>query len=117
MTYPTNRIISAFQNAMDPEKVNEYTEVMLAEQLNHEFPAIWGFESVIEADDVNQLWFMDGHPVLQHHVGLTIWKVTDGHHRTMAAIKAELGWIEVEPDYSCFTTQEELINHYNKEII
>ena len=110
-TYPTNRIISAFENAINPHKVEEYTEIMKTLEFNHEFPPIWGFESIITEDDVNQVWFMDGKLVLKEHLGIVIWKVTDGHHRTLSAINAQLGWIEVEPDPNCFVTEEELINY------
>ena len=113
-TYPTNRIISAFENEMDWNKVNHYAEIMVYQGFNHEFPPIKGFECVIDQDDVNSnTVFMNGAPVLKENIGEKVWKVTDGHHRTFACIKAELGWIEVTKDFNTCVNEEELKEFYH----
>lgn len=115
MTYPTNRIISALCNPVDPNKVEEYAEIMRYMGLQHDFPPILGFESTIDEDDVeNGVEFMTGELVTEDHLGLEVWRVTDGHHRTLANIEAGLGWIEVEKDYNTCVTQEELDEFKNR---
>ncbi len=116
MVYPTNRIISAFCNPVDPDKVEEYAKQMKQNDLetgHNGFPPIMGFASKIDEDDIeNEVLFMTGDQVTVEHLGEDVWNVTDGHHRTSAAIEAELNYIETEVEYSCLTTEEEL-NDYN----
>lgn len=103
----TDRIISAFANPVENHKVEAYTEAFKIQMLSHDFPAISGYPVIIDDDDIGD-YFMTGEEVEEQHLGLLCWKVTDGHHRTLAAINADLPHLEVELDYSCITSQEEL---------
>lgn len=102
-----DRIMSAFENGIDQHKVEAYTEAMRVLDVCHEFPPILGFPSVIDEDDVGAL-FLTRELVEDTMIGEQIWKVTDGHHRSLAAIEAGLSHLEVELDYSCITDPAEL---------
>ncbi len=101
-TIRINRIVSAFQNAIDSDKLERYTEIMRVEMLSHSFPAIMGFPSVINEDDLGQ-YFLSGEEITEDHIGQLCWNVTDGHHRSLAAIEANLPYLETTLDYSCIT--------------
>lgn len=103
----TDRIISAFQNSIEKHKVETYTEVMQIEMLSHDFPPIEGYPVIIGDEDIGD-YFMTDEQINETHLGLLCWKVTDGHHRTLSAINANLPHLEVKLDYSCITNQEEL---------
>jgi hypothetical protein len=108
----TNRIVSAFSNSIDPIKVNEYSNIMRINDVNYGnvgFPPILGFPSIIDEDDIsNEEFRMMDFDSDDYQIGDLIWKVTDGHHRTLAAIKAGIHQLEVELDYSCITNEKEL---------
>jgi hypothetical protein len=99
---PTNRIISAFENPLDEWKVEEYTLVMDELMLSHDFPPIRGYYSKIDEGDAENpdLYFMTDEKVNETHIGEIVWMVTDGHHRTSAAIKAHLPHLCTELDQS-----------------
>lgn len=105
-----DRIISAFENIIDQDKLDLYTETMKAEMLSHDFPPILGFPTIITDDDTND-FFISGEKITEEHIGQLAWKVTDGHHRSLAAIKAGLPHLEVNLDYSCITSEEDLKQH------
>jgi len=116
--YPTNRIISAFANPVDWDVIEAYASIMKQNDLvtgHYGFPPILGFASKITEDDLDDkdLCFMTGEPVTEEHLHHEVWKVTDGHHRTNAAIKAGINFLDTEPDASCFTTEKELIKYRN----
>lgn len=102
-------IISAFANEMDEEKINQYTEVMKTEMLGHNFPAITGYPVIIDEDDVEG-WFLNGDNIAETFLGCIAWKVTDGHHRSYAAINAKLPYIETTLDYSTITNETDFKN-------
>lgn len=102
-----NLVVSAFENEMDWNKVNDYTDKMTADMMQHEFPPIKGFPSEITDEDVGGVW-MNGDEITSDDVGKKIWKVTDGHHRTIAAINSALPYIETELDYATITDEAEL---------
>lgn len=105
----TDRIISAFANPVDYRKVEDYALTMQIEMLSHSFPPIKGYPFIISEEDTETgECFMNGNPIEAEHIGQIAWKVTDGHHRTLAAIEANLPHLEVELDYSCITDQKEL---------
>lgn len=108
-TTNVNCIISAFANDMDQEKVQQYTEIMKAEMLSHNFPPIQGYPIIIEEDDLEG-WFIDGSNIPETMLGKQVWKVTDGHHRSLAAIAAKLPYLHVELDYSTITNETDLKN-------
>ena len=105
-TIKPTRIISAFQNEMDWKKVNEYTDIMTAEMLSHDFPDIQGFPYIIQEEDVGGMFLTE--EIEEEHIGQMAWKVTDGHHRSFAAIAANLPYIGVELDYSTITNEKDL---------
>ncbi len=74
----TNRIISAFQNEMDFDKVEKYTAIMKELMLSHDFPPIMGYPRIIDEDDIGEN-YLNGEPVEFYHVGQLVWMVTDGH--------------------------------------
>ncbi len=111
-TIRTNRIISAFENYMDADKIETYTEVMRSEMLGHNFPPITGHPHIISEDDLGE-YFLDGNEITEEHMGNLVWYVTDGHHRSVAAINAEIPYLEVEMDFSTFTTERDMINYRN----
>jgi hypothetical protein len=106
-TVKPNMIISAFSNPVDYDKVEIYAEIMKAEMLSHEFPPIMGYPAIIDENDIGN-YFLDGEEITEEHIGKNVWMVTDGHHRSLASIKANLPYIEVELDYSTITDPEDL---------
>jgi len=103
----TNRIISAFENDINWNKIDKYTAEMQEKMLSHDFPAILGFPSVICEDDLGKC-FLTNEEITEEHIGIFVWNVTDGHHRSISAINANIPYLEVELDYSCITVEEEL---------
>lgn len=113
-SFPTKRLMSAFANQMFPDKLEDYTRVCRLLEYSNEFPPIWGYESEITKDMIGQE-FLHGNEELDNfrtvqreHVGLTVWFVTDGHHRAMSFLNAGLDFIDVIPDRACLTTEDEL---------
>ena len=118
-TISSDYLISAFDNQMDWNKVSEYAERLIIEDIYHECPAIKGFSRILDEDDIGTSFIRDQNEDLEEvseiHLGLEVWMVTDGHHRSFAFRKAYektgiliFKWIDVEPDYSCFVTNQEL---------
>lgn len=103
----TNLIISAFANEIDYEKVDEFTKIMKVEMLSHSFPPIEGYPMIIDEDDLEG-WYIDGSNISEEDLGKVAWKVTNGHHRSIAAINAKIPYFPVELDYSCITNQNDL---------
>lgn len=102
-------IISAFANEIEDAKVEEYTAIMKAEMLSHNFPPITGFPRVIDEDDLFG-WFIDGREITEDLLGIEVWAVTDGHHRSLAAINARLPYLNTTLDYSTITNEEDFKN-------
>ena len=106
-TIKPTMIISAACNEMDSDKIETYTAAFQAEMLSHSFPAIMGFPSVIIEDDLGG-WFVDGREITEDCLGKVAWYVTDGHHRSIAAINAGLPYLETTLDRSTITDEREL---------
>lgn len=107
----TDRIISAFSNCINDKKVQEYADIMQQDMLSHDFPPIKGYPAIIDDNDTGKT-FMNGEEITEENIGQLCWNVTDGHHRTLAAITAHLPHLEVKLDYSCITSEEDL-REYN----
>lgn len=106
---PTDIIVSAFQNEIDPEKLEKYTAVMKEEMLSNNFPPIIGYFSCINWWDIeDKLEFMNGRIATERDLHKTIWKVTDGHHRTLAAIEAKVPYLYAHYDRSAITKESDL---------
>ncbi len=106
-TINTNLIVSAFCNPLDDAKVDEYTAVMQSEMLSHNFPPIAGFYTTVSDDEIGE-YFMNGEEITEEHTGKIIFKVSNGHHRTTAAINAGLPYLETVIDRACLCTEEDL---------
>lgn len=109
----TDRIVSAFVNPCVDEKVDAYTVIMKSKMYSHDFPPIMGYPSIIDEDDCNNPDFAMMDFNSDYDIGDLIWYVTDGHHRTLAAIKANLPHLEVKLDYDCITIEEDLRQYNN----
>lgn len=117
MQYETQYILSAFQNAMDWEKVERYTKELIESDISgihptDVFPPITGFETTITEEDLGET-FISGQEnlitVTKEHLGKKVWKVTDGHHRAFAFNRAYeqtrllcFKWIETKDDTTCY---------------
>lgn len=108
-TIKPSLIISAFANEIENDKVERYAHIMRAEMLSHDFPPITGYPILIDEDDLEG-WFLNGDNIPETMLGKMAWKVTDGHHRSLAAIDAGLPFLEVMLDYSTITNETELEN-------
>ena len=97
-----NKVISAFANPIDYNKVEKYASVFKEEMLSHNFPKITGYPYEIEKEDVGS-YFLSGKEITKKEVGEKVWKVWEGHHRVLAAIEAELPYLETELEYSAIT--------------
>ncbi len=105
----TEFIISAFENDIDSDKLEEYTNIMKTEMLSHSFPPILGFPTIIDENDIGE-FFLNGEEVTEEHIGKLCWKVTDGHHRSLSAIAARLPYLETDLDYNTLTNETDLAN-------
>jgi len=104
-----DRIVSAFCNPCDQNKIDSYTIEMQINGLCHEFPPIKGFTSLYdENDEEDEDFQLIDLNAERPRIGDLIWKVTDGNHRTISAINAELPHLEIELDYSCITNEKDL---------
>ena len=106
-TVDTNLLVSAFENAMDFDKIEEYTDVYREQMLSNEFPPILGHPSILDEGDIGN-YFMNGDEITEDDLGKQVWMVTDGHHRSISAINAKVPYISVELDYSTITDEKEL---------
>ena len=107
-SFRPSRIISAFENCMDYEKIETYTEIMKQEMMSHDFPPILGLLHTIDENDIeDDTCFLSGEQIEYKHIGQRAWKVTDGHHRSIAAINACLPSIECQYDYSALVSAKE----------
>lgn len=102
-------IISAFANEIEYSKVEQYTQIMQSEMMGHDFPPIMGYPVIIDENDTCD-YFLNGEEVSDSMIGKLAWKVTDGHHRSLAAIAANLPHIEVKLDYGTITDPKDFIN-------
>lgn len=106
------RIISAFENEIDHQKVERYVDRMSREEgyFPHCIPAILGYPDVVSSEMVEKgAFYLSGEPVSASHIGELVWFVTDGHHRTLAALQHGLPILNVSMDESTFTKESELL--------
>jgi len=99
------KVISAFANPIDTNKVEQYAAILREEMLSNNFPPITGYPYQIEKEDIGE-YFLSGKEISKKDVGDIVWKVWDGHHRVLAAIEANLPYIEVELEYAAITKKE-----------
>lgn len=98
-------VISAFENMIDYDKVEQYTEVMQSEyDFEYTFPPILWYPSIITEDMVdNEDMFLSGDEITSDLIGKACWMVTDWHHRTLAAVNSWKTYIDVELDRTAIT--------------
>ncbi len=109
----TNKIISAFENSIDYSKIDEYTQTMQELMLSHEFPAISGYPHKLTNEDIG-ITFLNGEQVESKNIGNLVWFVTDGHHRAISAINANIPYLFTELDFSTITTEKDMENFRNQ---
>ncbi|MEX0597552.1 MAG: hypothetical protein WD512_13760 [Candidatus Paceibacterota bacterium] len=110
----TNRILPAYQeNICDHRKVEQYAEEMKQNDINtghHGFPPIQGFYDVIDKDDVGKSFNLTSEDneiqVTKKDIGTPVFRVTDGNHRFLAAVKAGIWTLETEDDNSGYVSYQ-----------
>lgn len=107
------RIISAFSNPLNMNKVEKYKEIMDEERLSHPFPPIKGYPIIIDSNDVGEI-FLNGEEITEANIGEYAWKVTDGHHRSAAAIDSDLPYLETELERAYLGDEKDYILEYNQ---
>lgn len=101
----TTHIVSAFANAIDFHKVEMYANDMSMQDNMQgciDFPPIMGFYTTFDPNEDQTIFNLFNEDV-QHEVleGETIFKVTNGHHRSIAAVYAGIWGLETEFDPAC----------------
>lgn len=123
----TDFLLSAFTNDMDWDLVEIYAQQLILEDIYHKCPAIGGFSRILDKDDIGLKFIRDEEEdecfVSEEHIGLEVWMVSDGHHRSFAFRRAYtrtgilvFKWIETELDPNCIVSEEELKNYYNSQL-
>ena len=105
-----NMVVSAYANPLEYNKVKEYEDIFNADYLQHEFPPIEGFPFIIDEYDIGNV-FMCGEYISNKYIGKYAWKVTDGHHRTMAAINTNIPYLETKLQYAYLGDETDYIPH------
>lgn len=105
-TIDPNMIIETFQNGIDSEKLEKYTDIMRDELLSHKFPPIKGYPIIITESNIGEK-YLNGNKVKRKDLGKYAWKITDGHHRVLSALANNLEYVETEIDYS-YVNDEDL---------
>ncbi len=104
----TSRIISDVSQLVDWDKVEEYSIIMANNDIyngHHGFPEIIGQPMLIDESFIGQPFLSninDGveEYVTEEHIGEFMLYLSDGHHRTFAAIKAGINYLEWDYDYN-----------------
>jgi hypothetical protein len=81
-------IISAYSNPVNLDMVEEYARRMEFS----EPPPISGYPGLIDVSDIGKE-FLTGEKIILEHAGEPCWYVTDGHHRSLAAIWVDEPWL------------------------
>ena len=103
-------IISAFENIINAEKVEKYTEQMLETyDTEYTFPPIMWYPVIIDEDIMeDERYFVNWEEIEEEDIWKLCWFVTDWHHRAISAYNAKKRYIDLELDRSSITRQEEL---------
>ena len=105
-----NRILPAYiENHCCFDKVDTYAKRMKDNDINtghNGFPPILGYYDKVSTEDIgsafNRLCEINEELITEKHIGVDIFRVTDGNHRFLAAIKAGIFILETENDNSGF---------------
>lgn len=96
-----NMVISGFANSIDRNKVEEYYHIFIESGLDNDFPPIKGYPIIITEDDIDRYGvFLDDREITKSDIGKYAWIVTDGWHRTLAALKANIPYLETKIDFA-----------------
>lgn len=111
-------IVSAFENAIDDNKIEQYTNNMLETyDFEYTFPPIKWFPLIIDEDIINKYqFFLSWKEIPNDYIWKKIWAVTDWHHRVISACNAHKKYIDLELDRSTITNENEL-EEYDKEYL
>lgn len=111
------KIVSAFANPVDTEKVSQYTEDMQETfDIEYTFPPIMWFPEIVTNETLEEhSHFMWGDEITEDDLWSLIWNVTDWHHRVLAACNAWKKYISLKLDRSTITNEDELME-YDKEM-
>jgi len=94
-------VISAFANPISTNKIEKYSDDMGSKMMTHNFPAIKGYPIIIDENDIERYGsFLSGENITHNDLGKYVWVVTDGHHRVVSALNAQLPKLETSIDYS-----------------
>ncbi len=111
-----NLVIPAFSNHIYPEKLEKYIDVFKSELLENDFPPIKGYPIILTTHDIERFeTFLNGDDISTSDIGKYAWIVTDGYHRTLAAIEADMPYILTEVDYS-YVDESDYVNESKSEI-
>ena len=107
-------IISAFENPIDPDAVEQYRGIMEIQGIQGIAP-ITGYPDKLTEDDIeNGVTFINGEVAGGSDVGKAVWYVTDGHHRSYAALNVDMVHsLPVMMDTTTFTDECELKAYRN----
>jgi hypothetical protein len=104
-----DRIISAFENEIDNDKIEDFMLTLSSEMLSHDFPPILGYPVIIAEEEIGKFFLGEYYSeVTEEHIGQLAWMVTDGHHRSIAAANIKLPHLPVMLDRSCITNEADL---------
>lgn len=94
-------VISGFNNSVDWNKVDEYYDIFVELGMNNEFPPIKGYPIIITQDDIDRYEvFIDNREITKNDIGKYAWIITDGWHRTLAALRANVPYLETKIDFA-----------------
>lgn len=75
---------------------------------HHGFPPILGFYDKVDEQDIGKAFNLgnecDEEYITKKHLGIEIFRVTDGNHRFLAAVKAGIWQLETKKDKSGFVS-------------
>lgn len=98
-TINPNIIVSAFTNPIDESRVEYYVDIFNKYWLESDIEPIKGFPFIINEDDIDTL-LMNNEPITSDMIGTYAWKLTDGHHRVLAAIQVDLPYLNTKLEYA-----------------
>lgn len=101
-----NYIVPTFDNTIDTIKLEKYINIMKSKMLGHPFPPISGFPDFIDESMIGSE-FLNGKIINKNDIGKYVWRITDGHHRALAAIDANIPYLETKCDFAYIANETE----------
>lgn len=110
-TISPNMVIAAYENAIYDEKLKKYYNTFKHEMLTNDFPPIRGFPTIITNYEIERYGtFLNGNDITVDDIGKYAWILTDGFHRTLAAIKSNLPYLKTTIDFAYVGDENNYIN-------